>query len=158
MHQISIELDGATIAGRLPLIPTRFRVVRAHTAAQGLIYDEETDDWTRDEEGNIKTDPDPDAAGCVYAACLGLCWAADEPATPALEPLRRFGHDLVRYGEAVMAELLARGIQLTEISMAGERVYNHIADSIPTRRDLEEAATPSAARGETSTGDSSGPV
>ena len=156
--KITITLDGASIDGRLPLIPTRFRVVRAHTAAQGLVYDEETDDWKRGPDGQILTDLDPDAAGCVYAACIALCWAADEPAPPVSDPLRRFDHHLVSYGEAAMGELLERGISLTEISRAGEVLYRQISESIPTPRELESAVTPTKGRAETSTADSSAPA
>jgi hypothetical protein len=157
MH-ITITIAGADIAGRLPLIPARFRVVRAHAAANGLIYDESTDDWRRDDAGAILTDFDPDVAGCVYAACVGMCWAAEEPPPPVARPLRSFSHEVVEYGEAVMAELYARGVDLHEITTAGERVYQLIAESIPNRRELEEAVNPIEAPVETSTGATSAPA
>jgi len=140
---IKIEIGDQTFPGRLPFIPTRFRINSAYWKAFGRVVGEDDDDQAA---MNI------DDVVAVFSACIGLCWVG-----PASWPsFRSAGRDAVDFGEGVMHFLLEDGHTQKDIIECGRALREIIRDSLPTVEEVEEQADFSEAQGEGSTKPTSG--
>ena len=120
--QFELTIGETTVAAKLPLFGDRFRLINA---------------WQQALTGN----PDVDDFAAVSYAAVGLVWDDEKPLDcPGLRECRR---DVVAYGEAVFDALFRRGFHdVTEIFEAGQLVRQAIYESIPTVKEVEEAADP----------------
>ena len=120
--QFELTIGETTIAAKLPLFGDRFRLITA---------------W----QESLTDSPDVDDFAAVSYAAVGLVWDDETPLDcPSLRECRR---DVVAYGEAVFDALFRRGFHdVAEIFQAGQLVREAIYESIPTAKEVEEAADP----------------
>jgi hypothetical protein len=156
---ITIKLGDAEVPGWLPLLPQRFALEAAYRAALGYVDGDAGIPSNEANEGDF---------GAVLCACVALCWGGDPlelihhtengPSLVRLPPgpagLRKFGRDVVAFGDAAADAFVRRGYQLEAIFDAGRDCRRAMLDSIPTESEVEEAAGFTGA----SVGDSTAPT
>lgn len=141
-RDIKITIGDTEIDGRLPLMPSRFAIHNAWLEPAGYRLDGDT--W------RATAPPDGMTLMAVYAAALAVCWPGLVP-----ESLASAKWSVLEYGERAWDALLGRGYTAEQIAEAGRAVRAAISGSIPTTKEVDEAADPSRAPAGTGTGDSS---
>lgn len=103
---VDIKIGADLIVGQLPRLPLRMLLRRRYQEALGY-----TSEFDREAlAGRSKDDPLPEpseepdeyAAGCVLAACVGVCW----PTKLDCPSIRECRHDIVAYGEGAFSALV----------------------------------------------------
>lgn len=117
---MSVTLAGKEIATALPRMAWRLRVLEACRT--------------------VGEKPSTLDFAALCCAAIGLCW------TGPGAPLARFelhGRDPIRYGEAVLDELLAAAVPLVAVFEPGRALIDQIVASMPREEAVEAAAHPS---------------
>ena len=70
------------------------------------------------------------------AAALGACWTGNHAPKASYE---RCGYNALTYGGQVRDELIGHGVSSQEITIAGMKAWNLIAESMPSVEDVENA-------------------
>lgn len=127
-----VQVGSATVPCRLPLMPTRLAIVDAIRA---------TNDMSEAQRGFVQP--------VAFAAALASCMAVP----PQCGSLARHRGDVVAYGEAAADELCdGDPRRLGDIIRAGGECFRAILDSLPTQAEVDDAALPTGAPAEPSTG------
>lgn len=73
------------------------------------------------------------------AAALGWCWPSGHPGKPKASPGKRGAPNWGNYGQAVLDDLLGRGVSLRALTVAGQAACLLLAGDLPGVEGVEEA-------------------
>lgn len=116
----SVTIAGREVAVTLPRMAWRLRVMGAC--------------------GTLGEKPSTVDFAALCCAAIGLCWSG--PGAP-LSRFELLGRDPIRYGEAVLEELMASGVPLADVFEPGRLLIDQIVASMPREEAVEAAAGPS---------------